>query len=97
MARFRWYNAIRGMALLAVLLIVQTASLSHLETEGDGHPVTDTCVLCVGLATLGTANLPTAGMVLPAPAFERPPDYEVRAYDAVRTISILPRGPPGHV
>lgn len=95
MARLRWHNAIRGGILLAALLITQTAVLSHLETEGDGHPATDTCVLCVGLATLGTANISTGGMVLPALVFEWPLSREFRAYDSPRTISTLPRGPPG--
>lgn len=47
---------LRATALVAFLVFAQTSALIHWDGD-DFHSTNDVCALCVGLATLGAANV----------------------------------------
>jgi len=84
---------LHSAVLAAVLVVAQTAALSHVELD-EAHPLGDACALCAGLATLGAANTPTITLI-PAPARDEAaePVLPPRSV-SVRPESALARGPP---
>lgn len=47
---------IRRAILIAALVFVQAGAATHIDLD-DTHPAGEACVFCVGLATLGAANV----------------------------------------
>jgi hypothetical protein len=94
MRRRSWFDLLRSAVLVAVLVIVQTAVLTHLDTD-DAHPAgTGDCVLCAGLSTLGAANVAGPATILPPGADEPAPDYQPGQPAAAQPRAPVARGPP---
>lgn len=84
---------LRGAVLVAVLLVMQTAVLSHVDSD-DAHPGADTCVLCVGVSTLGAADVATPVVISGRRTFAFLPTRQIAAPRPGSTRLVLPRGPP---
>jgi hypothetical protein len=83
----------RVSALIAVLLIAQTAAMIHSDRE-DSHPGNEVCALCVGLASLGAGNAAAPYHFEVAIAATVPVDYLLVHAVVPRIERPHARGPP---
>jgi hypothetical protein len=93
MRRRRLLDHFRIAAVLAVLVLAQSAVAAHLELD-DSHPAGESCALCAGISVLGAGNIaatvPVEAVVRSLPSI----DYR-RGHEIDRRIARqFARGPP---
>jgi hypothetical protein len=69
-------RALKCAALLVMLVIAQTVAISHDETQ-DSHPADGVCAICVGAASLSSANVSASPLIAsdarPDPVYDHDP------------------------
>ena len=93
MQRRRLGNLIRIALLGGVLIVVQAAAATHVDTA-DAHPAGEHCTLCVAVSTLGAANA-GASYAISAELVHAPVATRRFVLPAGAPVSRYPiRGPP---
>jgi hypothetical protein len=83
----------RTAAILAVLVLAQSAVAAHLDFD-DSHAAGESCALCAGQSVLGAGNVaasvPVEAVVRSLPAVDHRPGHEIDR----RVERRFARGPP---